>query len=153
MAQKPTYDKVDPISGSFRARLAADLTLTDGSIGPVGVSLNTSGRVVVGTAGASGLAGLLIKNTVRQPVGQYGTPPGAVGLSFIGAKAGEAVDIMTSGEIVGLDSAVFTPGSKVYVNTAGVLSNTAPTGKFLVGFMADKGRLIVRIPLGAAALP
>lgn len=153
MAQKPTYDKVDPISGSFRARLGADLTLTDGSIGPVGVSLNTSGRVVVGTGGASGLVGLLIKNIVRQPVGQYSTPPGAPGLSFIGAKTGEAVDIMTSGEIVGLDPAVFTPGSKVYVNTAGVLSNTAPTGKFLVGVMADKGRLIVRIVLGAAALP
>lgn len=152
MAQKPTYDKVDPISGSFRARLGADLTLTDGSIGPVGVSLNTSGRVIVGTGGASGLVGLLIKNIVRQPVGQYGTPPGSPGLSFIGAKTGEAVDIMTSGEIVGLDPAVFTPGSKVYVNTAGVLSNTAPTGKFLVGVMADKGRLIVRIPLGAAAL-
>jgi hypothetical protein len=157
MAQKPTYEKYDPISGGFRGRLAAALTLTDGSIGPVAVSLNTSGRVVVGTAGASGPVGVMVFNGVRQPVGRYQSPPGVPGDSFMQAKAGEAVDIMTAGEIVGLDPEVFTPGSKVYAAANGSLNVTGGAGTFLVGVMAgantpsDVGRLIVRFAFGVAA--
>ena len=41
-----TYDKYEPIAGGFRARLAAAAVLTNGSIGPIGVSLNSSGKVL-----------------------------------------------------------------------------------------------------------
>ena len=37
------------------------LTLVAGSVGPVGVSINTSGRVVVGNSGASGTVGVLVE--------------------------------------------------------------------------------------------
>lgn len=149
MAQKPTYDKVDPIVGSFRGRLAADLTLVDGSFFGA-VSLNASGRVVVGTAGQSGLVGVVVKNVVRQPVSRYGTPPGSPGLSFIGARAGEQVDIMQFGEIQA-DKTAFPAGSKVYTTTAGVISTTGGTGKFLIGHTVEAGRIRINCPVGLVA--
>lgn len=148
----PTFDKADPIAGSFRARLGADLTLTAGGfIG--GVSLNASGRAVVGTAAQSGLVGIVVKNVAKGPVSQYGTPPGSP-LSYapIGANAGSQVDVMQFGEIVGLDKTAFPAGSKVYCNTAGVLSTTSPSGKFLVGFTIEAGRMHVNCPAGLVAL-
>ena len=155
MAQKPTYDKYDPIAGGHRERLAADLTLTDGSIGPVAASLNTSGRLVLGTGGASGIIGVFVFNGVRQPVGRFASPPGLPGNSFMQARAGEAVDVMTAGEIVGLDPDVFTPGSRVYAAADGSLNVTGGAGTIPVGFMAGSGtgsdplRLVVRVNVGA----
>jgi len=148
---QPSYDKYDPIASGFRARLAADLTLTNGSfLG--GVSLNASGRVVVGTAGQSGLVGVLLKNAGRGPVSQYGALPGTVNPNApIATVAGSQVDIMQFGEIVGLDKAVFLAGSKVYTTTAGVLSLTGGTGRFLVGFTIEAGRLRVCVAVGQVA--
>ena len=100
----PTYDLYEPIAGGFRAKLNAALPLTNGSfLGAV--SLNASGRVVVGTAGQSGLIGVVLKNVARGPITQWnttlqGTPnPNAP----IGANAGDVVDVMTAGRITGLD--------------------------------------------------
>lgn len=140
------YDKYDPISGGFRGRLNAALTLTDGSIGPVGVSLNASGRVVVGTGGQSGLVGILVKNVARGPVGQWGTSmQGGTPNAYapIGAQAGDVVDIMTSGEIVDLDVDDFPAGTKFYSDAAGVISSTN-TGT-PIGYTVEAGRLIVRV--------
>lgn len=130
------YDKYDPISGGFRARLNANLTLTSGAyIGAV--SLNSSGRVVTGTAGQSGMVGVLVKNAARTP---DGTPnPNAP----IGAMAGDVVDIMTDGEIVDLDTTAFPAGSAIYAAANGVLSTTNTGTK--VGWTVEAGRLIVRI--------
>ena len=61
------YDKYDPISGGFRAPLAANLTLTNGNFGPKAVSLNSSGKVVVGTAGTTGLVGILERTQLEGP--------------------------------------------------------------------------------------
>jgi hypothetical protein len=151
---QPSYDKYDPIASGFRARLAADLTLTNGTfLG--GVSLNASGRVVAGTAGQSGLVGVLLKNAGRGPVSQYGALPGTVNPNApIATVAGSQVDIMQFGEIVGLDTTAFPAGTKVYTTTAGVIAaGGSPTGRFLVGFTIEAGRLRVCIAAGAVAQP
>lgn len=143
------YDKYDPISGGFRAPLAANLTLTNGEFGPKAVSLNTSGRVVVGTAGASGLCGILVKNAARQPwtatsAGPQGT---ANPTTPIGCMAGDIVDVMTNGEIVDLASAGITglaAGIPVYATTAGDLTNVVGTN-IKVGWTVEANRMIVRV--------
>jgi len=130
------YDKYDPISGGFRAKLNVNLTLTNGAfIGAV--SLNSSGRVVTGTAGQSGMVGVVVKNAARTPAGVPN--PNAP----IGAMAGDVVDIMTSGEIVDLDTTAFPAGSAIYADAAGVLSTTNTGTK--VGWTVEAGRLIVRV--------
>ena len=147
------YDKYDPIAGGFRAKLGAALTLVNGSIGPVAMSLNASGQAVVGTAGQSGAVGVLVKNVARGPVGPWSTSmQGAANANApIGAQAGDVVDIMTSGEIVDLDPAVFVAGTKWYAAADGTLSATGGTGKVLVGWTVNAGRLVVR--LGASVTP
>lgn len=147
------YDKYDPISGGSRARLAAALTLTNGSfIGAV--SLNASGRVVEGTAGQSGLFGILVKNVAKGPVGRWGTSlsggtpnPNAP----IGAMAGDAVDVMQHGDIVGLDTDDFPAGSIVYAVDDGTLTVTPATGDIPIGWTVEAGRLVVRVAPGIAA--
>ena len=139
------YDKYDPISGGFRAKLNANLTPdADGQVGPVGVTLNTSGRVVVGGAAA---VGVLVKNASHQAAPRYST--GMQGApnpdAFIGQRAGDVVDVMTSGEIVGLSSLGLTPGATIYADaTTGELTETA-TGNTKVGFMVEADRLVVRV--------
>lgn len=136
------YDKYDPITGGFRAALEADLPTPDanGGWGPKAVSLNASGRVVVGTAGASGLAGILVKNAPKQPIGRFatsmeGTPnPKA----WLGQKAGDIVDVMRHGEIVDISSLGFTPGIPVYAAANGDLTATA-TGNTKIGFTVGSG--------------
>ena len=140
------YDKYDPISGGFRARLAANLTLTNGAfIGAV--SLNSAGRAVVGTAGQSGLVGVVVKNAARGPVGQWdtstssGTPNAN---APVGALAGDVVDVMTAGEIVDLDPTDFPAGTEVYATAAGALTTTEGTNT-KIGWTVEAGRLVVRV--------
>ena len=140
------YDKYDPISGGSRAKLNAALVLVNGGIGPVAVSLNASGRVVTGTAGQSGLFGILVKNVAKGPVGSWGTSltggtpnPNAP----VGAMAGDVVDIMHFGDIVDLDKTAFPAGSAIYTDAAGVLSTTNTGTK--IGWTVEAGRLVVRV--------
>jgi hypothetical protein len=149
----PRYDKYEPIAGGFRAKLQAALPLVNGGFFGA-VSLNASGRVVPGSGGQTGIVGVLVKNVARGPIGQWdtrlngGTPnPYAP----IGAQALDAVDIMTMGEIVDLDKAVFVAGSNVYAAADGSLSLTSGTGKTLIGHTVEAGRLIVRIAATRAA--
>jgi hypothetical protein len=153
MANKPTYDKYEPLAGGFRAHLNAALTLVAGSFFG-GVSLNASGLVVVGTGGQSGLVGVLVKNVAKGPVGAWGTDlQGGTPNAYapIGAQAGDQVDIMTDGEIVGLDPAVFVAGTLVYTTPAGVITVAATAGNFLIGHTVEAGRLRVRVVLGTLA--
>lgn len=141
------YDKYDPISGGFRAKLNADLTLdASGGIGPVAVSLNASGRVEVGTAGQSGYVGILVKNASRGPVERFGTPATAIVSPHapIGAKAGDVVDIMTSGEIVDLDPSDFPAGTMFYADADGSLTDSEGVDNPAIGWTVEAGRLIVR---------
>jgi len=138
----PRYDKYDPISGGFRALLGADLTFdAEGSTGVKGVSLNASGKVVVGTAGQSGLVGVLVKNVGLYP-GLGNIAGGVNAYAPIGGKANDPVDIMTNGEIVDVPGLV--AGTEVYVTPAGVLSTVA-TANFRIGFTVEAWRLVVRL--------
>lgn len=112
-------DKYDPISGGFRAPLAAAITDTAQVGVPLGVSLDANGRVVIGTAGNSGFVGVLVVTRLM--------------------AVGEIVDIMTDGEIVDVGLAA---GTKYYTAASGALgtTNTNP----LVGWTVEADRLVVR---------
>lgn len=135
------FDKYNPISGGFRAPLAADFnagTPVNGvypNFGKVyAVGLNASGQVTVGAIAAD---------------------PGCVGLMILtSAKyAGDVVDIMTSGEIVDLNlatpfdnfAAAAVAGKKYYgVAADGTISTTA-TGNYAIGWTVESKRLVVRL--------
>ena len=146
----PRYDKYDPISGGFRAKLNADLTFdAAGSVGPKVVSLNASGRVVIGTAGQSGFCGVLVKNVPMTPA--LGNIAGTVNAAVpIGGKAGDVVDIMTDGEIV--DVPGLAAGTRYFAKSDGTLSALSSDGPY-VGFTVEATRLVVRTvgaPIGNA---
>lgn len=137
------YDQVEPHVGIVRAPLAANLTLSGtGEFGPTAVSLDANGRVVVGTAGQSGIAGILIKNVARMPAGIASVAQNVN--NWMGARAGDTVDIMTQGQI--LDTA-FPAGTKVYAQADGTLTAVA-TGNRQIGYTVEAGRLVVNLGLG-----
>jgi hypothetical protein len=117
------YDKYDPISGGFRAPLAADLSKTSTGNG-IGVGLNSSGQVVPG-AGNTGVIGVLC--TTRD------------------MKAGDIVDVMTAGECVECGSPI-TAGTVITANTTtGALGVGAASGTLTpIGFTSEATRLMVR---------
>lgn len=138
------YDKVNPDVGLFRAPLAAAINSgsvsATGGYGPVCVSLNSSGQVVIGTAGQSGYVGVFVKNFPLYP--RLGNIPGQVNLAVpIGGEAGAIVDVMTAGEINNLSG--LTAGTKYYAKSDGTLSVTSTDGP-LVGWTVEATRLIVR---------
>lgn len=141
------YDKYEPIAGGFRAQLAATLTL-DANGGFTGaISLNASGRAVVGTGGQSGLVGICVKNVAKGPILQWGTAlNGGVPNAFapIGAQAGDVVDIMTHGEIVDLNTTAFPAGSAVYAHADGSVDVVSTAGT-KIGWTVEAGRLVVRL--------
>lgn len=139
------YDKYEPISGGFRAPLAADLTFdAAGHFGPKAVSLNASGQVVVGTAGQSGGVGVLIKNVPLYP--SLGNVPGQINAAVpVGGKAGNIVDVMTDGEIVTVPG--LAAGTTYYAAADGSLTATAPgagVNGYKVGHTVEADRLVVR---------
>lgn len=146
------YDKYDPISGGFRAILNADLTFdAAGRIGPKVVSLNTTGKVVIGTAAQTGFCGVLVKNVPQIP--NLGNIAGVYNSAVpIGGKAGEVVDIMTDGEIILDSDQLLTAGTRYFAKSDGTLSAVATDGAY-VGFTVEAFRLIVRTvgaPIGSA---
>jgi len=118
------YDKYDPKSGGCRAPLAADLSKTSGG-NPIGVGLNSSGGVVAG-AGNTGIIGVLC--TTKD------------------MKAGDIVDVMRSGEIVGLGSPA-TAGTIITADTTtGAIGVTTPSAtKVAVGHTVEATRLTVNV--------
>lgn len=113
-------DKYDPVDGGFRAPLAAAWT---GQAAPIGVGLNSSGRVVPG-AGQTGIVGVLCKPD--------------------DAKLGGIVDIARDAELVefaGVPGTVYTANT-----TTGVISNAAASAtQIVVGFTVEATRLIVGV--------
>lgn len=134
------YDQVEPHVGICRAALAADLTVpASGEFGPIAVSLDANGRVVVGTAGQSGFIGILVKNVPVVPAGRFTTAQ--VVNNWMGARAGDIVDVMLQGQIV--DVTGLAAGIIVYaIPATGALTATA-TGNVRVGFTVEAGRLVV----------
>lgn len=128
------YDKYDPISGGFRAPLAADFT-TAANYGKVyAVRLNSSGQVVIGATGAqTGIVGLMVLTEARY--------------------AGDVVDIMTHGEITDLNTsspfdnfaAAPVAGTEYYGVAADGTINATATGNKKVGWTVEAKRLVVRL--------
>lgn len=125
------YDKYDPKVGGFRAPLAADF-LAANLEKVLGVGLDANGRCVIG-AGQTGVIGLLVLTKAR--------------------KAGEVIDIMTSGEITefGPSDSGKVPGTDfgaagtVYYSDAnGVVTSTNASGSLRVGHTVEGQRLIAR---------
>lgn len=126
------YDKYDPYDGGFRARLNAALTSSD--IGKIrAVSINTSGRVVIGGAGLIDIRGLICPTEAM--------------------AAGAAIDVMTDGEIADATETAgtaFTAGALVYAHIDGTVDDTAASGKAM-GFTVEATRVIVRAETTKAA--
>lgn len=117
------YDKYDPISGGFRAPLAADWGA--GDVGVVrAVSLDGNGRVVKVAAADTALAALVIDQTMA---------------------AGDIVDCMTAGEIVEVGLAA---GTVYYSKADATLETAAPAAaanKVKIGHTVEADRLVVRV--------
>lgn len=134
------YDQVEPHVGIVRAPLAANLTFDgNGEFGPKAVSIDANGRVVIGTGGTSGYAGVLIKNVPMVPAGRYSA--GAVINNWMGGRAGDIMDIMTQGQILGVPG--LAAGVAVYAEPDGDLTTTS-AGNTYVGYTVEAGRLIVK---------
>ena len=116
------YDKYGPKTGGFRARLFADRTKTSTG-NPLGVGLDVNGRVVVG-AGQTGIIGVLA--TTKD------------------LKAGDVVDVMTSGEVV--ECTGLAAGTVYTANTTtGVITSAAASAtQTPIGYTVEATRLIVR---------
>ena len=99
------YDQVEPHVGIVRAPLAANLTFdANGECGPLGVSLDANGRVVVGTAGQSGFIGVLIKNVPVMPAGRL-TAAATIN-NWMGGRTGDIVDVVNTPVKVSFDNTV-----------------------------------------------
>lgn len=124
------YDKYDPKDGGFRAPLSADLAATEktGNGNPVAVSLNSSGRVVVGGG-----------STTNPIVGVLCTTKAM--------KAGDIVDVMTHGEIVEMAGSA-SGGMVNAVAATGVVASAAsaavPTNSVRLGHTVEASRAIIR---------
>lgn len=128
------YDKYDPKNGGYRSPLAADFDAADLER-LLGVGHDADGRTVIG-AGETGVTGVLVLTKAR--------------------KAGEIIDVMTSGEVVefgpttgepGVDFGL--PGTVYYSDAAGNITAgdpaTPPAGGVRVGHTVRGQRLIVRV--------
>lgn len=126
------YDKYDPYDGGFRAKLNAAIAADQaGKI--KAVSINSSGRVVVGGSGLVDIRGLICPTEAM--------------------AAGDAIDVMTDGEIADATETAgtaFTSGALVYAHIDGTVDDTSTSGK-AVGFTVEVDRLIVRVPTTQAA--
>lgn len=120
------YDKYDPISGGFRAPLAAAVTAANKNK-VYAVGLDSAGRVVLG-AGQSGIVGVLVTHDAK--------------------VAGDIVDVMTDGEIVEFtlgDGTSAAAAGTVYYGVAadGTYTATVSTNTRL-GHTVEAKRLVVR---------
>lgn len=118
------YDKYDPISGGFRAPLAAAWLVADAGV-PFAVALDGNGRVVKVSA-VDTAKGVLVIDAAK--------------------AAGEIVDVMTSGEIVDCQS--LAAGTTYFSHTDATLVATAPgagVNKVQIGHTVEATRLVVRV--------
>lgn len=111
-------DKYNPVGGGFRAAVAGAYT---GAAAPIGVGLDTNGRIVPG-AGQTGIIGVLCK------------PDNAAAL--------EILDVMMHGELVefaGAAGTVYTANT----TTGAITSAAASATQTPIGFTVEADRLIV----------
>jgi hypothetical protein len=134
----PRIDKLNPEAGGFRAPLNADYTaptVSGRKVGVVlGVSINGSGRVVVG--------------------GALGAIRGVICLAR-DFKAGDVVDVITRGEIVefGIGAngqTAAAAGTAYYANVADGVMTATTTSNHFVGFAVEATRLVVNTSIAGA---
>lgn len=118
------YDKYEPMSGGFRAALAADWLVADLEK-VVGVGLDANGRVVKG-GGQTGIVGVLVLTQAK--------------------KAGAVVDVMQDGEIVEMNEnhAGIVAGTRYYLDAAAGALGTDNTDT-KCGWTVEATRLVVRM--------
>jgi hypothetical protein len=124
-------DKTDSAIGVFRAELAADVD--PALYGRVcHVSLNSSGKAVLNAAGNSGVKGVHIPDRTTR-------------------KAGQIIDILTNGEIVGFEIwngtalAAAAAGTNYYSIPATGVHTTTATSNVYIGHTVEADRLVVRM--------
>lgn len=134
----PRIDKLNPEAGSFRAALNADYTaptVSGRKVGVVlGVSLNGSGRIVVG--------------------GALGAIRGVICLAR-DFKAGDVVDVVKLGEVtefgIGANGQSAAAAGTAYYATAadGTITATATSNHF-IGHTVEATRLVVNTTIAGA---
>lgn len=124
------FDKYDGFVGGFRAPLNANMSATGDDIGKVqAVSINSSGRVVIGGAAETAVIGVICPVQVM--------------------SAGDVIDVMTAGEIVGVVKTAGTAwaaGDIVYAHAAGTVDAVSTNGK-VVARIIEADRMVVRCPV------
>jgi len=126
------FDKYDGFVGGFRAPLNAALSATGDDTGKIqAVSINTSGKVVIGGAAETAIIGVICPTRVM--------------------AANEVIDVMTSGEIVGAVKTAGTAwaaGDIVTAAISGAVGSTAVGAGFkAVGKMLTTTHMVVRCPI------
>lgn len=113
-------DKTEPLVGSFRGPLNANVT---GAVAAIAVGINSTGKVVPG-AGQTGIVGLIV------------VPYDMV--------AGDIIDVLKLGQLLEFGGAAGT----VYTanTTTGVISNAAKSAtQQVIGHTVEADRLIIDI--------
>lgn len=133
------FDKYDPVSGGFRAKLNAAILTAD--VGKIqAVSINGSGRVVIGGAAETAVMGVIC------PVRPH--------------AAGEPIDVMTHGEIVDCTKTggtAWAAGDIAYAHGTtggvGVIDAVSTSGKVIGKVIevqpSNGARLVVRCPVAS----
>jgi hypothetical protein len=138
LSVKPRWDKYDGYVGNFRGTLAADLNLTTQANKVLGVGINSSGAVVIGS-GQTGIVGVMIV-----PVGI--DIHGNLLDGGINNLAGDPCDVGKHGEITNFAPSTGTAaaGTKYYAHADGSIDATATAG-VLIGHTVEADRLIVNL--------
>ena len=129
MALIPRFDKYDPVSGGFRAPLAAAILATDKDKIQA-VSINSSGQVAIGGAAETAIIGVIIAGRAM--------------------AAGDVIDVMTHGEIVGAlttAGAAFVTGAIVSVASGASTGLVASAAGKVIGRVIEADRLVIRVPI------
>lgn len=115
----PRYDKYEPYAGGFRAPTEEAIARADKNV-LSGVQLNAAGRAVIdGSETSTAFVGVTIPHDEK--------------------KAGDILDVMTSGEIVEFEG---DPGTDYFVQADGTIGDTP--SDFYVGTTVEATRLVVR---------
>lgn len=120
------FDKYEPKAGGFRAILEDPIVAADADK-VFGVSVNASGRVQRDSAAVADIVGVICPTRAM--------------------NAGEAIDVMTSGEIVEFTTTAgvaSTAGTRYFAAIADGAITTTNTGK-LIGRTLEIGRIIIRM--------
>lgn len=126
------FDKYDGFVGGFRAPLNANMSATGDDVGKVqAVSINSSGRVVIGGAAQTAVMGLICPVKVM--------------------NAGDIIDVMTDGEIVNVvktGGTAWAAGDIVYAHADGTVDAVSTNGK-VVAKIIEADRMVVRCPVAS----